>query len=205
VKALTLALFLFILPAQVFAAPSFGAATGLIDIPSADVLRLGQIGAGYYHESSGGVSIASLGIMKNFEIGIGDYRYNYERQTLLSGKFSLASETIMTPGAAIGFSAMGTDSKTSVYAVISKSLPFGFRIHAGIGTQQFSGVFAAIEKNISPSGMITGKNVFPATTLIAEYSGQTMNYGARISIVPGLKAELGRRNHGTYVGLDFTS
>ena len=87
----------------------------------------------------------------------------------------------------------------------SKALPFGFRIHAGVGSGRYDGMFGAIEKTINPVSVITGNNCFPATTLIAEYDGRTMNYGARLSIVPGLKLDGGWRNHQIYFGLNFTS
>lgn len=197
---------LLLASAPVFAAPSVNGSTGLINNPSADVLREGQVSLGYYHLKDGGVGIFNTNIAPNLELGVAGFRYDgQQNKNLVNAKFALVPETVLSPGIAIGVEDIGNNNKRSSYAVASKALPFGFRIHAGAGNGRFNGVFAGIEKTINPVSVLTGNNAFPATTLIAEYDGKNMNYGARMSIVPGLKLDAGWRNHDGYVGISFTN
>ncbi|MBP2627222.1 MAG: protein of unknown function rane lipoprotein [Firmicutes bacterium] len=201
---LTSALLLATVP--VLAAPSVNGSTGLINTPNADVLRGGQLSLGYYHLKDGGVGSFTTNVAPNLEIGVAAFRYDGQsNKNYLNAKFAVVPETVLTPGLAIGVEDISNNNKRSAYAVVSKALPFGFRIHAGTGNGRFDGVFAGIEKTINPLSVITGNNAFPATTLIAEYDGKNMNYGARLSVIPGLKLDAGVRNHDGYIGISFTN
>jgi len=201
---LTCALLLTTGPA--LAAPSVNGPTGLINSPTADVLRPGQLTLGYYHLKNGGVGSFNTNVAPNVELGVAAFRYDGQsNNNYINAKFAVVPETILTPGLAFGVEDMANRDQRSVYAVASKALPFGFRIHAGTGGGRFRGVFAGIEKTINPISVITGSNAFPATTFIAEYDGQTMNYGARMSIITGLKLDAGIRNHNGYIGISFTN
>ncbi|HWQ61416.1 MAG TPA: YjbH domain-containing protein [Negativicutes bacterium] len=189
-----------------FAAPSVNGSTGQINNPSADVLQQGQFSLGYYHLKSGGVGVFDVSLLPNLEVGAAGFRYNDSstNKTYVNAKFGLLPETILTPGVAVGVEDIAAERERSLYAVASKALPFGFRIHAGVGNGRFDGMFASLEKTINPVSVISGNNTFPATTLIAEFDGRNMNYGARISIVPGLKVDAGWRDHAAYFGVTFT-
>jgi hypothetical protein len=202
---LTCTLLLTTVPA--LAAPSVNGPTGLINSPTADVLRDGQVSLGYYHLKDGGVGTFNTNIASNVEIGVTGFRYDgQDNKNYLNAKFGVVPETVLTPGLAIGVEDISNHDERSVYAVASKALPFGFRIHAGTGNGRYDGrLFAGIEKTFNPIGLVTGSNAFPATTLIAEYDGRTMNYGARMSIIPGLKLDAGVRNHDRYIGISFTN
>lgn len=189
----------------VSAAPSVNGSTGLIDTPSASVLREGQVSLGYYHLNNGGVGVFNTNLSGNLELGVAGFRYDGgNNKTMVNAKLGLVPETILTPGFSVGIEDAANMDKRSVYAVASKGLPFGFRVHVGAGSGRYDGIFAGVEKTVTPVGMITGNNTFPATTLIAEFNGKTMNYGARLSIVPGLKVDAGWRDHETYFGISFT-
>ena len=201
---LSCALLLSTIPAM--AAPSVNGPTGLINSPSADVLRPGQISLGYYHLKNGGVGSFNTNIAPNLELGVAGFRYDgQENKNYVNGKFALLPESVLTPGIAVGGEDIGNTHERSLYAVASKALPLGFRLHVGAGNGRFHGTFASIEKVINPISILTGDNVFPATTLIAEYDGKNMNYGARLSIVSGLKLDAGVRNHDGYIGISFTN
>jgi len=201
---LTCALLLTTAPA--LAAPSINGSTGLINNPTADVLRPGQISLGYYHLKDGGAGSFNTNVAPNLEIAVAAFRYDGQsNKNYFNAKFAVMPETVLTPGLAIGIEDIANSDQRSPYAVASKALPFGFRIHAGTGGGRFNGVFAGIEKTINPISIITGNNAFPATTLIAEYDGKTMNYGARLAIIPGLKLDAGLRNHDGYIGISFTN
>lgn len=191
--------------APVWAAPSINGSTGLINTPSSDVLREGEFSLGYYHLKDGGVGIFNTNVAPNLEVGVAGFRYDkQDNKNYLNAKFGLVPETVFMPGLAVGVEDLGNTDKRSVYAVASKALPLGFRIHAGAGNGRFDGVFVGLEKTLNPVSVITGNNAFPATTLIAEYDGRHMNFGARMSIIPGLKLDAGWRDHNGYVGMSYT-
>lgn len=197
---------LLVMSATVLAAPSINGSTGLINTPTADVLRAGQLSLGYYHLKDGGVGIFNTNIAPNLEIGLAGFRYDgQQNRNVVNAKFGLVPETVLTPGVAVGVEDISNTEKRSAYVAASKALPFGFRIHAGAGNGRFNGIFAGLEKTINPVSIITGNNAFPATTLIAEYDGKNMNYGARMSIVPGLKLDAGWRKNDSYIGISFTN
>jgi len=202
---IALASALLLTTAPVLAAPSVNGSTGLINIPTADVLRSGQFSLGYYHLKDGGVGTFNTNIVPNVEVGVTGFRYDSQQnKTNMNAKFGIVPETVLTPGLSVGVEDIANHDKRSSYVVASKTLPFGFRIHAGTGNGNFHGVFAGIEKTLNPISMLTGNDTFPATTLIAEYDGKTMNYGARLSIISGLKLDAGIRNHNGYVGVTFS-
>lgn len=187
------------------AAPSLQGATGLINTPSADVLQQGQFTLGLDYNHGGSEQNVVMGVASRIEMGvIGINDPGVSNKILLNGKYSLLPEQILTPGISVGVEDAFNQNQRSDYAVVSKTLPFGFRIHAGVGNGFYHGTFAGIEKTINPVSFLTGSNTFPATTLIAEYDGNTMNYGIRLAIVPGLKVEGGVRSHAAYYGINFT-
>jgi len=201
---LTGALLLITVP--VLAAPSVNGPTGLINIPSGDVLRPGQFTLGYYHLQDGGVGSYNTNVAPNLEFGVAVFSYDGQKsKNYLNAKFAVVPETVLAPGLAIGVEDISNKDRRGLYAVASKALPFGLRIHVGTGSGRFNGVFAGIEKTLNPISVLTGNNAFPATTLIAEYDGQTMNYGARMSIKPGLQLDAGIRQHDGYIGISFTN
>lgn len=198
---------LIVSTATAFAAPSVNGSTGQINNPSADVLQEGQFSAGYYHLKDGGAGVLNVSLLPNLELGVAGFRYDDSsaNKTYVNAKLGLLPETILTPGVAVGVEDIAGERSRSYYAVASKALPFGFRIHAGVGNGRFDGTFAALEKTINPVSVLTGNNAFPATTLIAEFDGRRMNYGARMSIVPGLKVDAGWRDRSAYFGISFTN
>ena len=207
-KAIFAAMALMLAAVPAYAAPSINGSTGIINTPSADVLQEGQFSLGYHHLKDAGVGTFNMNLAGKLEIGVAGFRYdgdvNKDNDTYLNAKFGLVPETVLTPGVAIGVEDISDETERSYYAAASKALPFGFRIHAGVGNGRYDGVFASLEKTFSPLGLITGNNVFPATTLIAEWDGSHMNYGARMSVVPGLKLDAGWRNSQSYFGASFT-
>lgn len=187
------------------AAPSVNGYTGLIDNPSADVLRPGHFSLGYYHIHDGDVGILNVHLVRNVELGIaGNSYFGQPNKAVVNAKFALANEKILTPGIAVGIEDIGDVHNRSLYAVASKALPFGFRLHVGLGSGRFDGAFASLEKIINPVSIVPGSKGFPVTTLMLEHNGKTLNYGARFSLAPGLKLDAGWRSHDFYMGMSFT-
>jgi len=189
----------------VAAAPSIHGSTGMITTPSADVLQKGDFSIGYYKLEDARVGTFNMNIVKNVEIGVSNFNYDQrDNETYFSAKWALLPETVVTPGLAIGVEDIGDEDERSAYVVASKALPFGFRIHGGIGDGRYEKGFVALEKTINPLSIVGDNNTFPATTLIAEYDGDNFNYGARLSLVSGLKIDAGVRDHDFYFGASFT-
>lgn len=187
------------------AAPTVTGSTGMLYTPTADVLRDGHFSLGYHHLEDGDAYTVGYGMSNAWEISAAtvDYDGDHGRDLYLNTKFSLMSENVVRPGIAVGMEDAFDEYDRTFYAVASKALPLGFRVHAGIGDGRFDGVFGGIEKTFNPLG-VTGRAIFPATTLSAEYDGEEMIYGLRLAIVPGLKAHAAWRDGDTYVGLTFT-
>ncbi|MBP2645314.1 MAG: protein of unknown function rane lipoprotein [Firmicutes bacterium] len=205
-KVLFAALLLLSSCVPAVAAPSINGTTGLINNPSADVLRPGQFSVGYYNLTEGGTGVFSMNVAPKLELGVAGFRADHhaDSTTTLNVKFGLVSETVLTPGIALGVEDVANERERSIYAAASKALPFGLRVHAGVGNGRYNGLFAAVEKTVNPL-VFSGNGMFPATTLIAEYDGKHMNFGARMSVVPGLKVDGGWRDAKWYVGVSYTN
>lgn len=188
------------------AAPSLNGSTGLLNTPSADVIQQGDFSLGYYHLEHGAVANVNMGLLKNVEIGISSFDPDGgSRLNRLNAKWSLIPETVVSPGLAIGVEDISDKGERTAYIVGSKALPMGFRVHYGVGDGRYDGIFGGIEKTINPLGVLTGDNAFPATTLIAEYDGEDVNVGARLSLVPGVKIDAGWQDmKDFYVGFSIT-
>lgn len=183
----------------VWAAPSTSGPTGLINTPSSEILSEGQISLGYYQLKNNDIKIFNVGISPNTEIGVA--QYNYEQKptdTVLNIKYNILKENLLTPGISAGIEDLTASSERSGYIVMSKNLPLGVKINAGIGNGRFDGPFAGIEAPFSLLPLLP-------TTLIAEHDGHTTNWGLRLTVVPGVKAEVGRREHKYYFGANFTT
>ena len=189
----------------VAAAPSVYGSTGMIANPSADVLREGQFSLGYFRFQDKTHSTFEINLADRLEVGVARIHNDYHgSDTFFNAKYSLLSETLMGPGLAVGVEDGFNDGQRSLFAVASKGLPFGLRLHIGAGNGRFDGTFAGLEKTWNPVGGVTGNNVFPATTLLVEYDGHRMNYGARLALLPGLKMNAGWQDHHFYTGITFT-
>lgn len=188
------------------AAPSLNGPTGLINTATADVVKQGDVSLGYYNLKNGAVGNVNIGLVKNVEIGGSFFDPDGgSRINTLNAKWSITPETVVTPGLAIGLEDVTNKTGRTGYIVGSKGLPFGFRVHYGVGNGRYDGVFGGIEKTFNPISVITGNNAFPATTLMAEYDGHDLNVGARLSIVPGVKLDAGWKDmKDFYVGCSVT-
>ena len=186
------------------AAPTVTGSTGMTYVPTADVLRDGHFSLGYHHLDDAEAFSVGYGASDAWEISAAALDHDHRSRDLcLNTKFSLMSENVVRPGIAIGMEDILGEEDRTAYAVASKTLPLGLRIHAGIGDGRYDGVFGGIEKTFTPTG-ITGASIFPATTLSAEYDGEEMIYGIRLAIAGGVKAQALWRDGDAFVGLTFT-
>jgi len=190
----------------VAAAPSLNGPTGLVNTASADVVAEGDVSLGYYNLDNGAVGNVNIGIAKNLELGGSFLDPDAgSRINRLNLKLRITPETVVTPGLALGVEDVTDEAVRTGYVVASKALPFGFRVHAGVGNGRYDGIFGGIEKTFNPISVVTGNDNFPATTLMAEYDGNDLNVGARLSIVSGVKIDAGWKDmKDFYVGCSVT-
>lgn len=191
------------------AAPSMSGATGMIRIPSADVLRPAHYSFGYYYRQDHQNGVAALGLPAGLEVSAAVPWYIGEsRPVIMNAKISLNQESLLIPALAFGVEDLGGRDRRSFYGVLSKALPFGLRIHVGAGSGRFDGMFGAVEKVLNPTSLRKqNAGSFPVTSLIVEMDGYKMNYGARLSLAHGLRLDAGwmGRHQQMYMGLTYTN
>ena len=197
-----------LLATSAFASPSTTGSTGMIRIPTADVLQTGHFAAGYYYWRDHGAAVAALGLPAGIEISAAAPWYNgNSAQWNVNAKINLTQESLLTPGVSVGIEDMGGQQQQSFYGVVSKSLPFGLRVHLGVGNGRFRGAFGALEKVLNPHSLRKKASGFPVTSIIVEMDGRKMNYGARMSLARGLRLDAGwlGREERIYLGLTYTN
>ena len=191
------------------AAPSTSGATGMIRIPTADILRPGQFSAGAYYWQDHSTAVAALGLPNGLEVSAAAPWYKgVSGNWTVNAKVALTQEGLLLPAIAIGGEDLGERNRRSYYAAVSKALPFGFRVHAGAGTGRFKGMFGAVEKVLNPTSLRKkNQGWFPVTSLIVELDGQKMNYGARMRLARGMRLDAGwlGQEQRIYLGLTYTN
>ena len=209
ISRIVLSLLAFLLTTTaVIAAPSMTGSTGMIRMPTADSMRLGQFSAGYFYWNEHGSGVVAVGLPRGVEVSAAVRRNAGDNDTALYNvKFNLNQEALLYPAVAIGVEDIDGRERRSVYGVLSKALPYGFRIHIGTGTGRFDGMFASLEKVLNPVSLRKKHAGFPVTSLIVEMDGYKMNYAARVRLAQGLRLDAGwlGKEERVYCGLTFTN
>ena len=209
ISRIVLSLLAFLLTTTaVLAAPSMTGSTGMIRVPTADSMRLGQFSAGYFYWNEHGSGVVAVGLPRGVEVSAAVRRNAGDTDTAIYNvKFNLNQEALLYPAVAIGVEDIDGRERRSVYGVLSKALPYGFRIHIGTGTGRFEGMFASLEKVLNPVSIRKKHSGFPVTSLIVEMDGYKMNYAARMRLAQGLRLDAGwlGKEERVYCGLTFTN
>lgn len=194
-------LFVLALP-RALAAPTTYGPTGLIDMPTADVMRTDQLELGYYYLNKKRYEVFAVPLIKNVEFS-GAIRDEKNQRTLkaVNIKYNFQQEGIIKPGLAIGVDDLGHSKSRDAYVVASKTLPFGIRLHAGTGEHKYRHGFigASIELARGYKG-----GVFPDTKLMIEHIDKKTSYGIRMATAKGLQVSAGWRNHEPFWGITYT-
>lgn len=207
-RSLAVGLVFFGLTLTAAAAPSMTGSTGMIRIPTADSLRLGQFSAGYYGWENQSVAVAGFGLPRGIELSAAaPWQSGRSQDWTVNAKFNLNQEALLYPAVSLGIEDIEGKGRRSVYGVISKTLPFGFRIHIGTGTGRFDGMFGGLEKVLNPTPIRQKQVGFPVTSLLIEMDGYKMNYGLRFRLAKGLRLDAGwqGRNERIYWGINYTN
>lgn len=175
------------------AAPAIGGPTGLLDVPTADVLRLNEFGLSAHLISDVAVLGVGFAPVSDLEIGAGvvSFRGGYDAWPHL--KVRLLAESSQYPALAIGLNG------SSVYIVGSKRVAGNsLRAHFGVGSGAYDGPFVAIEKTLNPVSVSSkgSASAGPVTTVIGEYVHRDFNIGIRFGFSGGMRIDLG------FLGLD---
>ena len=182
------------------AAPSTGGETGTLSAPSADFMREGQFHLGWQYRSYQRTIAAAAAVTNRFELSILQRSHSGQRTVEAGFKYAVRPETIFTPGIAVGVEDAAAEYQRSVYAVMTKELPYGIKVHAGLGSGRYRGGFAAAEIRLFPQKQ---PGVFPDTTLYAEHTDCHAVYGVRIALVRGASFMAGVDGHEHFIGLSY--
>ncbi len=179
------------------AVPNYLGQTGLILIPTGDVLDERALEAHLQGTDDFVTFGAMFGIMNRVEIGvtaldIDDDTFFTDRgntRILANAKVSLLRERLALPAVAVGvvdaFDQLDRDP--SWYVVASKGIiaptPTGLR-----GVRAHLGYGGGLYENQLFGGLET--TIFPRITGIAEIAGGDVNLGARVDIIQGLRANV---------------
>ena len=205
--SMTIGLILIGMTVMVEAAPSMSGSTGMIRIPTADSLRLGQFSAGYYSWDNQSVAVAGVGLPWGLELSAAaPWQSSRSEDWTVNAKFNLNQEALLYPAVSVEIEDIDGKNRRSVYGVISKTLPYGFRVHIGTGTGRFEGMFGGIEKVLNPTPIRRKHVGFPVTSVLVELDGYKMNYGLRFRLAKGLRLDAGwqGRDEKVYWGISFT-
>lgn len=187
---------------SVEAAPTTYGSTGLIDIPTADVMRKDQLEIGYYNIDRKKYEVMALPVAKNLEIS-GVIRDENADHTIkaISAKVNVKQEGILFPSVAIGMYDVGNNDKRSLYVTASKALPFGLRLTAGVGNQYYKNGFVGLETKLIP---LSKGGTFPDMSLMIERINKRMSYGLRLATAKGLQITAGWRDNTPFWALTYT-
>lgn len=188
---------LMVASSQVAAVPAYRGYTGLILVPTADVLGAGSWDAGLFWEdvSEGTINdvVANFGVLPGLEVGLNRFKRDEplfpgdstDTETFVNGKYAILPETTSRPGLAAGIIDLTDMSETTVYIVGSKSLtsPWGTyngeiiapRLHVGFGGGYLSGLFAGASAYLGNRMQVIG-----------EWDSRHVNAGAKFTLSRGL-------------------
>ncbi|MDQ0203084.1 YjbH domain-containing protein [Pectinatus haikarae] len=200
-SAILAAVILFKLPCAEMAPTTYGP-TGLIDIPTSDIVRTDQMEVGYYSLDKKNYEVFALPLTKNIEIS-GSLRNEDKEHTLktLNAKVNIRQEKILNPGIALGVYDMANNDKRSVYISASKAVPFGLRLTAGVGTNYYKDGFVGVETRLIP---LSKGGSFPDMSLMIEHIDKKTSYGLRMATARGLQITAGWRDKEPFWGITYT-
>ena len=184
---------------------TFEGLTGLIRVPTADVMPEGTLRATVTPSPSatespmpGGASndALTMGIVRNAELGLSLGEAQFGHDLIVHAKLNLARETASRPGVAIGVLDLrrtNLDVSPTFFAVASKRLARG-RVEATLGVAggEHSGVLAGLSLRLVPWLELQG-----------EYDTDRFNYGAAVHVGSRFVARAAKVDVGTAYTLSY--
>jgi hypothetical protein len=175
------------------AAPSFFGPTGLLVIPTADTLAQRSWNVHVHAIDDLTTFGANFGLTKALEVGVSGATSHGNTDALLNAKYTLLMESGKAPGIAIGGVDIADqlDLDPGFYVVATKSLSsllggqmskYNLRGHIGYGANSIfdDDIFGGLDLQVTPQ-----------VQLMAEWISGSFNFGGRIGLGTGIRAELG--------------
>lgn len=181
------------------AAPTVYGPTGLMFVPTADVLPNGGFNFALHRFGEGNFLTFNTSLMDNLEFGVTAVSWDgghWDGGRWVDGtdaranvKFRLLPESRTSPALAVGVSDLADDHGRGAYVVLTKSLPqVGFR--GTIGLNQ-DGLIAGLSKELNPVSISkSGKGSRPGATFLIDVDGSALNLGVGIGLTPELRANV---------------
>lgn len=187
--AVAVAVFVLLaLPPAAPAASSLIGPSGLLVVPTAEVLGMTQWNAGVTavrvdDESDETVYYANVGLVPRFELGISRDKFEgREAETLLNGKLHVLGPLPAQVTLAFGMLDITDQIDRTAYVVGTHDLGAGVltprgrftrpQVHVGVGSGRFDGLFGGFSVTVS------GR-----TDAMVEYDGDDLNLGVRWPII----------------------
>gem|GEM_PF-1887672 len=165
------------------AAGTISGASGLIEVPSADVLADGAFEATVRFAGDKVGLSATYGAFDSMEVAVNTLRTGKDEAIGIVLKGVVYEETGPRPAVAIGL------ETGQSYAVLSKRIAPGVRLHAGYGIGRMQGLFAGFTYSLST---VSARGAAaPVTTLLGELTPNGVNVGARMVFSPVFAADIG--------------
>jgi len=160
--------------------------SGLVTLPTADVLPAGafEVGGRYVDERLG--LTAAFGAYGDLEVGVNtleDGTGALDLGVFLKGV--LLHESASSPGIAVGY------ESGHGYIVASKRVAPRVRLHAAYLFGDDPGPAAGVAYSVSTASVTSSGVPRPATTLIAEYTPEGLNAGARLLVGTAATLDMG--------------
>ena len=211
-RGIWLVVFMVVAAGAALGSPSFRGYTGLVVIPTAHVLDVGEYDFGIMTEdtavSHASDIFATYSPRENLEVGINSFQPagSNARRPLLNAKYLLAHETDETASVAVGLVDFTNEVEASAYAVASKSIirhasifnsDVGIRGNIGFGFGGFDALFVGLS-------VFAGNRIM----LSAEWDSKNTNLGFRFTPIKGLRLhtailDFGNTDH-IGLGISFT-
>jgi hypothetical protein len=172
--------------------PSFRGYTGLVVIPTAHVLDVGEYDFGVMTEDTAVSHVndvfATYSPREKLEVGINDFQPGGSngRKPLLNAKYLVAPETDEACAVAVGVIDFTNEIQISPYAVASKTIVrrasifhsgvISLRGHAGFGFGSFNALFVGLSA-------YAGNRIM----LSLEWDSKNVNLGFRLTPIKGLR------------------
>jgi hypothetical protein len=158
--------------------------SGLIEVPTAEVLDPGSFSVGANVKTDGGTIFRtpiSIGASYGIELGVTPTNAGTNTYVLVNGKLQLLKEKGEIPAIAVGITDIIDQYRQSFYVVTTKT--FGeekdLKFHIGLGTGLYEGPFMGLELNVPKLGEV-----------IFEYN-RHFNGGLRITYIKPAKIDIG--------------
>ncbi len=173
--------------------------TGLLRVPSADVVSApGVVGSVYFVNDLATAAAVNVGLLPNVEITPGWVDPDGgDSSLMLSGKWQIWGEERGRPALAVGLIDATDEFDSTLYGVVQKGFSFGqtgVNVMAGVGTRRafLDGFFCGAEFMLRDG-----------VSAMVEYDGEDVNIGARWAVADRMVLTVGLVNEDLGAGLQY--